>query len=282
MAANEIEWTRAHAKPRPNPYQSSDAIDTPEEYIHLLNRFLRLVSYMSSQGPSQTSLFHPDLHLDNIFVDTDTLQITSVIDWQSACMSGFGFQPNVPRMLQSVDSSGSKDKEEQFDAAPPESSLSGYSKETAKLSSHYHELTRAADEHRWSELQDGSSLAEAISFLPGAWSRREQFSFRHVLIDIATQWEQDPSLTEPCPLEFTKEELELHNREWETLKGFTVVLRQLRNDHNIAPSGMVIREGYDAAVRVNEVYKKMLLDMAEDEEQSKLFERAWPYQDHDD
>jgi aminoglycoside phosphotransferase (APT) family kinase protein len=33
------------------------------------------------------TLSHPDLHLDNIFVDPDTKRITHIIDWQSAVIS---------------------------------------------------------------------------------------------------------------------------------------------------------------------------------------------------
>jgi hypothetical protein len=43
-------------------------------------------------------LWHPDLHLDNIFVDPGTHQITHIIDWQSACVAPLFYQSCIPRL----------------------------------------------------------------------------------------------------------------------------------------------------------------------------------------
>lgn len=46
-----------------------------------------LVPGSTDRLKSSSVLWHPDLHLENIFVDSVTGEITSVVDWQSACVA---------------------------------------------------------------------------------------------------------------------------------------------------------------------------------------------------
>jgi aminoglycoside phosphotransferase (APT) family kinase protein len=78
-AINEIKWARAYAKPCINPHRSLEVPEAPDAYISLLDRYLQLILHLSPE-PYPTSLFHPDLHLDNILVDSDIKIITRIID----------------------------------------------------------------------------------------------------------------------------------------------------------------------------------------------------------
>ncbi|OQE41095.1 hypothetical protein PENCOP_c005G01944 [Penicillium coprophilum] len=51
-----------------------------------------------NEAASGNVLMHPDLHLDNIFVDPETLQITRIVDWQSAFVALWFYHANVPRI----------------------------------------------------------------------------------------------------------------------------------------------------------------------------------------
>jgi Ser/Thr protein kinase RdoA (MazF antagonist) len=71
--------------------------------LNLLDRYLQLASAM---GPPQSindahspTLWHPDLHLNNVFVDPQSKQITHIIDWQSAAVLPFFYQCGVPTMF---------------------------------------------------------------------------------------------------------------------------------------------------------------------------------------
>lgn len=230
MGINEIQWAKAYAKPHINPYRSLEVPDSPDEYISLLERYLQIVPYLSP-GPSRTSLSHPDLHLDNIFVDPDTKQITCIIDWQSASVSEPFFQHHIPRLLLLVGSS-STDKSNAIEAAD----------RTTDLLSHYQHLTRLKNEHRWAAMtfRSRSLLTKPVSMLCGAWSRNDVFSFWNALIHIAAQWGEVAPVTVSCPIQFTKNELELHNSELELVEGLGEVLHQLQNDNLIPVGGMVL------------------------------------------
>jgi hypothetical protein len=73
MATNEIHYIKTHGRPRTNYRRSSTEL--PEEVLHLSDQYLQLapamipppvINDMDQQAPT---LWHPDLHLDNIFVD---------------------------------------------------------------------------------------------------------------------------------------------------------------------------------------------------------------------
>jgi Ser/Thr protein kinase RdoA (MazF antagonist) len=114
IATNEIQWAKVHAKRRINPRRSIETPETPEEYISLLQRYIRVAPALASP-PSRMSLWHPDLHLDNIFVDQGTKEISYIIDWQSAAVSEPFFQNKMPRMLVPVSSRNSAEKSDAED-----------------------------------------------------------------------------------------------------------------------------------------------------------------------
>ena len=85
MSTNEIKYVKTHAHPRMNYHRSSTEPELPDEVLTLLERYLQLSPAMvPPKSPDDThspTLSHPDLHLDNVFVDPESQQITRVIDW---------------------------------------------------------------------------------------------------------------------------------------------------------------------------------------------------------
>lgn len=263
MGINETQWAKTYAKPRINPHRSLEEPESPNEYMSLLDRYLQLVPHLSPP-PLRTSLSHPDLHLDNMFVDPDTKKITSIIDWQSASVSEPLFQHSLPRLLLPV---GLGTTNGQPDAAPEEGDAGKYSNRTVDLLNHYQCLTKLKNEQRWTamNIRNKSLTTELLSSLCGAWTRNDVFSFRHALINIAAQWEEIAPATTHCPLLFTEKELELHSSELELVEGLGEVLHQLQNDNLIPLGGMVLRENYDQALHINNAVREMFVNMADSE-----------------
>jgi hypothetical protein len=279
MGINEIQWAKAHAKPQINPYRSIEEPICPDDYISLLNRYLQVIPYLSP-GPFRTSLSHPDLHLDNIFVDPDTKKITCIIDWQSASVSEPFLQHRIPRMLLSVGRHGSS---RPLQMPTHKSDFREGSNENADLLSHYINLTKMKNEERWAavNLYNRKLLTAPEASLCGAWSRNDEFSFRHALIHLASRWSEIAPAITSCPLEFTEHELRLHSSELEHVEGLGEVLHQLQTDGLIPLGGMVPREGYEQASHVNNAVKEMFMGMAQSDSQKALYSRIWPYQDQD-
>jgi Ser/Thr protein kinase RdoA (MazF antagonist) len=69
-----------------NYHRTSTKPELPDEILTLLEKYLQLSPALvpPPKGPEDThspTLSHPDLHLDNVFVDPESQQITRVIDW---------------------------------------------------------------------------------------------------------------------------------------------------------------------------------------------------------
>ncbi|KAK0119331.1 Phosphotransferase enzyme [Cadophora gregata f. sp. sojae] len=277
MGINEIKWATENAKPQINPYRSIETPESPNDYISLLKDYLQLAPYLSP-GPFRTSISHPDLHLDNIFVDPDTKKITCIIDWQSASVSEPFFQDSIPRMLIPVDQCSPSDRLD-----PVSYSDVGDPNEIPSLLSHYRNMSRAKNDQHWAamNLHNRSLLTEPTSLICGAWSRNDMFSLRHALIHVIARWKEIAPTTLPCPVTFAEHELELHNSELELHEGLGEVLHQLQNDNLIPLGGMVLREKYEQASLINQSIKKMFVEMAETKSQKALYSRIWPYQDQE-
>lgn len=97
-ASRELAWLRN--------LESKAAAETrayaPSIHIRLLEQFLSIVPFIlpKDQFISYPTLWHTDLHRDNIFVDpTNPSNITSIIDWQSTSAKPFFMQARFPSIL---------------------------------------------------------------------------------------------------------------------------------------------------------------------------------------
>ncbi|EER24645.1 hypothetical protein CPC735_060150 [Coccidioides posadasii C735 delta SOWgp] len=71
---NEMAWVKGHASPRMNYYVSLKDPELPDQALTLLSKYLEPTPYLVPSEPEAAAnvLWHPDLHLDNIFVDPTT------------------------------------------------------------------------------------------------------------------------------------------------------------------------------------------------------------------
>ena len=79
----------------------------PTEYIDLIEKYLRIVPHITHCEPDtadllQPTLWHSDLHLNNIYVDLDTETITDIIDWQNITVAPLLLQAKIPRMARHI------------------------------------------------------------------------------------------------------------------------------------------------------------------------------------
>lgn len=239
--------------------------ETPSDYITLLKDYMALspylASYPSTELPNRIS--HPDLHLDNIFVDPGTNRITCIIDWQQACVSPISLQRSHPQMLEL-------------------SALShpGKGKDERDLLSHYYNAIKESDPVRWKVLADPLLQVKTnpISLVPGCWDREDLFSLRAALITAVAHWDAIGLHGTPCPVKFGEEELLRHQDEMDLLEGISTILHQLQNDGLIPLGGMVRPGYYDRAMELNNYFRNEFINLAENEHQRELHSKVWPYQ----
>ncbi|GCB20818.1 altered inheritance of mitochondria protein 9, mitochondrial [Aspergillus awamori] len=155
LGISESNWARCHAKPRMNYYRSAETPENPNEYLALLQRYLDVAPHLVPNLPSPelnniNTLSHPDLHLDNIFIDPETHQITSIIDWQLAAITPSFLQRPHPQMLELSLSPGSDEQRSR----------------EQELLDYYYQVTE--------KREDIFSLRESLIKLAAYWDQLQQ------------------------------------------------------------------------------------------------------------
>lgn len=248
-----------------NYYRSLDDPETPGDYISLLERYIAVAPYITSKTQDLPNrITHPDLHLDNIFIDPDTNRITGIIDWQRASVSPVLFQRVFPQMLEVT--RGEADERRQREK---------------ELLDYYCRAVKVADPLRWEVDDDpcASFKRRLISLVPCCWDHENLFSLRNALIEAIARWDEVTGHRGvSCPISFTDKELLQHQDEMELIEGVSAVMRQLDDASLIPFGGMVRREDYERARQVSNHFKQEFVELAEDDRQRELHARVWPYQ----
>ncbi|KAL3443391.1 phosphotransferase enzyme family protein [Aspergillus insuetus] len=294
MGWNEIAWIREHAIPRINQYRSLDPFETPANGIALLTQYMNTAAYLVpplTEDPNDVArsnvLWHPELQLDNVFIDPRTHRITSIVDWQSARVAPLFYQSSIPPMFKYSGpvSEGWAVPERPADFA----SLSAAEKvkidrdlEAETLHKLYESLVYKRSARHWSVLSNRNieALRQPTSLVTKVWETHNLFSLRDSLITLSTQWDAlFPESTLPCPLRFTEKELEMHRKEKENMQGVGAIMALLRDGGALPGDGMIESENFESAQSNNRKFKEVFVRGAEGEEERELFERLWPYQE---
>lgn len=285
VIGNEIKWVETYGKPRTNYLQSMGIPEHPDDYLTLLRRFSSLTPHLApptSTGQHVKTLSHPDLHLDNIFVDAATGKISSVIDWQSTCVSELFLQRGLPPMLPKVeDRNGTEETSEH--SIDPESRSDDSA--PAAISHHYLDLTKERNFGRWKALSDAhrSDRMPPLELVTGAWAREDVFSFRHALINFVAHWDElaRPG-SGPCPFDFTDAEREGHLEEMELMKVLRAFVNHLQDENLIPIGGMMRPEHYDRCYALNRHYMENFISAAKDDTERAMHANIWPYREGDE
>ncbi|KAE9378223.1 hypothetical protein N431DRAFT_541752 [Stipitochalara longipes BDJ] len=264
MGTNEIQFIKTHAHPRMNYHRSLIKPELPNEVLTLLERYLQLAPAMiPPKGPEDIhspTLWHPDLHLDNIFVDPESQKITRIIDWQSATVMPLFYQCGIARMFQCP--------------------WTPFKIEVCLK--YYEALTHTNNPRHWAALQLQRQNLEARTEPSRAvirvWENRNVLFLRRALLEMIEQWDSlCPGAL--CPVSFSEQELKLHEIEEDSMSDSVYLMRHFRDNWAIPPDGMVEPSRFDEIrAAVEEVKEKFIAAAGEDAEKAA---RIWPYQDRD-
>ncbi|KAL4950825.1 kinase-like domain-containing protein [Aspergillus filifer] len=265
IGTNEIQWAKMHAQPRINYQRSQEEPETPDDYISLLQRYIGLAPNLVSDSSGiehLNKLLHPDLHLDNIFINPQTNTITAIIDWQHISASPVCLLPIFPQMLEPL-------RTNQTECGMLENQLLQF----------YLRKLQYIDPLRSKLLTEPchSVRVEPILQVPCCWDRKDLFSLRNSMINAVAQWHKIHDSDIKCPVSFTDNELEQHKSEMEIVKGISTIMQQLQDEGLIPLGGMVPPDQYEIAQKRNNYFKGEFIDLAEGEEQKKLHAKLWPY-----
>lgn len=281
LGTNEMRWVEAYAKPRMNFHRSMESPEIPDDFLSLLIRYMKLAPCLvptNSKGIHSKTLSHPDLHLDNIFIDPNTKKITHLLDWQSTSVSEMFLQQGFPPMLPHPEH-GSSDSTMKDDIKCQDSKKGENQNED--ILSRYECLNKIGNPRRWAAIKGDyiSILTKPISLVCGAWDRRDVFAFRHALIAVIAHWRDIAPESDSFPINFTDLEMDLHGKEMELVEGLGKIMHQLQDENMIPLGGMVRPEHYDQAKDTNNHFKEVFISLGEDDQKKFLHSKVWPYQD---
>lgn len=294
VGINEIAWIKSHATPRMNYYRSLNEPERPEDAISLLSQYLEMAHHAVPQeadGPSSMVLWHPDLHLNNVFVDPDTHDILHIVDWQTASVAPLFLQCGVPRMFRHHkavrEDWAVPERPENFDTlSVEEKNQVDADLESETMHKYYEAQVYKRAPLLWETLQQKalSILREPIWLVSGFWENRDLFFLRRSLISVAAHWDElsqelYQGNTPPCPVNFSEEELKIHAKEEENIDGVGHLLTLFRDQGVLPVDGMVEPQDYEKAKENSLKFKAIFVGLASNDEERELFSKLWPYQD---
>ncbi|KAK2805490.1 hypothetical protein FQN51_000316 [Onygenales sp. PD_10] len=291
---NEMAWIQKRASPRFNYYASLKESEFPDQSLALLSKYLQVSPYLVPYGDDPEAvanvLWHPDLHLDNVFVDPTTCQITSIIDWQSASIAPLFYQSCVPRMFRHDgpvrEGWAVPERPDDFDSlSEEEQKQMDQNLESERMHKFYEVMVYKHVPGHWEVLERHRAFQlkrNPTWLVTGVWENRDVFFLRQSLIAIVALWDTIPhpdGSTMECPITFSRAELDMHAKEDENMTGIGNMLKLFRDKGVLPVDGMVDPEDYEAAKANSVKYKEIFVGLAKDEEERELFDKLWPYQD---
>lgn len=284
-----MQFVRTHGRPRMNYHRSSTEPESPDELLDLLRRYLRLAPAMvppvGSEDTHSPTLWHPDLHLDNVFVDPESRQITRIIDWQSAEIMPFFYQCGIPRMFKNPDGVSNNwnvpELPDNYDSLDQcEKDKIDNARESEICHKYYLAETKDQNQRHWDTLQleNVQVRTESSRLVVNVWEDRDVFFFRRALHSIVEQWKQLDPESGPCPVAFSEQEIKAHAAEEESMSNVAEILRIFRDGWGLPPDGMVdpaaFKEIRDAVAEVRDSF----LSNADNQAEREIFSKIWPYQ----
>ncbi|KAI2087563.1 hypothetical protein LOZ36_002702 [Ophidiomyces ophidiicola] len=291
MGENERAWTEKYVTPRMNYFKSYTDQETPQEYIKLIEKYMRVAAQLirteaDTANLLQPILWHCDLHLNNIYIDVDMENISGIIDWQGSSIAPLCIQAKFPRMIEHpspVPLGGMMPEKPDDDGSLSKAEYLRLFKLYKSAFAHkYYEVTTATrNPSHYAAICHNQSgklpIIEPLVVITGCWSAREVFRFRASLMNVVDRWgELYPSIN--CPISFTEEERRIHDEELENRDHVERVMEEYQKLGILPLDGTVDPEDYDAVRKRSEEQKKLLLSVAEDDEKAWI-EKVWPYQD---
>ena len=287
LVEREIARVERFAR-KSTPY--SLPLGSAKDQIAMLNKAKEVISHMDAQTlPGRFSwptLWHTDLHLGNIYVsDDDPTQIVSLIDWQSISISPLFYQVRFPEFLDvsdeyevGTDVPTLPEDIEEMD--PDDQELIIYEHKQVCMAKAYEAASGFKNKNVYKALQLPSFFKELFVRCGEVWEVGA-IPFRACLIEIYETWEE-AGFSGKCPLSFTKDDIERHEREFkeysEDHKIREIARKYLRTDFEgwIAPD-----EDFETKQHQNrELLQLVIANSVEYSRSVEEIKRIWPFYTH--
>ncbi|KUL91856.1 hypothetical protein ZTR_01026 [Talaromyces verruculosus] len=274
LSRNERRYMLNNPWAKANYITSKQLQQDPSEYMELIFKYAALQQQLIRPefDNDPCTLSHPNLSLDNIWIDPSTEKIVSLTGWQSITITPPLLKRPYPKFLDT-----------EFQTQSGDRSLS-LPKER------YRELVKSSDPLRYDRIfsnpQEYGLLMGPMSNILNAWNNCGIFALRESLLAVRNSQEIDLAKSVPELDQFTSEELESHAREKYARQELDVLFNMIQNvQHTVSipRDGRVLTEDFEHAKELSEVYRRQYIDLGGATKSRKaLHEKTWPFDSPDD
>lgn len=274
-------------------YFRDDEPQLPSEMLDLIDKYLLVTPWSSGSAEvvkdlHTSVLWHPDLHLNNVFIDPETNVITDIIDWQCSQVAPLVLQGRIPRMFRHVDPLQPglilPERTNGYDSLDSEAKQAADKLyESALCQKYYEVLTAKGNPSHYAAIMHNierkAPCIEPLQVVCGSWKNREIYKLRSALIRIAESWDGLGTGLAQCPIAFTEEEVKQHDEELENLVYIESITEAFQDEGILPADGRVDPEDFEDLTQLNQVQKERYLSLANDEHEHAIMEKTWPWQD---
>ena len=207
-----------------------------------------------------SSLWHPDLSLGNLFVsETGPAILQGIIDWQHTSVLPYFSFLSMPSAFvyegDKIDMSGI------LPGPLPGPLPSDLDDRTPKEQAEYRLHLRMANRHKWYQgksanprqvatlrLPHAQQLEMLPTFVLRAWSD-SALDLRHALLILRERWTNIAGQGTPCPIEFSAEEREEHERQLWCFERYEAGMEVAKSALGYEGDGLVGHEDFDRIKR---------------------------------
>ena len=276
-----------------NYHRIPRALERPENMLLLLEQYSQLAPAMISPSVPEdlngSTLWHPDLHLGNIFIDPTTMKITSIIDWQSAAATPLLYVSGVPKAFKhrehvSLDLNQWPTHPQNFDSLlPKDKDYSDNMYKSEHLHKNYLAITHEHNSRHWKALElSVKTRVQPVHIVNHVWKNNTVWFLQKALMAIAAHWEELCPNVGPCPVTFSKEQHEAFEQEVECREFVAGILVLFQTNYHLPPDGRISQERYEDIMSEVSRLETVCYEDAENDDERIRVKKLWPYQDSEE
>lgn len=271
--------------------QSDSPRGSLEEQIAVLQMTKDVMSMMDNESllvskVSGPVLWHTDLHLGNIYVShEDSVEIVSLIDWQSILVSPLFIQARFPEFLPVSDDYTLSSTEfpklpqnfEDMDVEDQE--YAKHKLNEARLAKAYELLSGYENNQAYKAFYIPSFLRELFTRC-GEVSEEGVIPLQACLIELSKVW-YDLGFTDPCPVNFSEHQLQRHEQQFKAYRNFHGVQELARKILGTDVEGWIAPQvDFTAKQQQSQELIQGFMNRSTEYNMSPVdIQRIWPYHD---
>lgn len=283
LALREEAWIAHHAKPNihDDPFRNVAGPQSQEDHLRVLKQYRSIVPALvpNDEKVLASILWHPDLNPGNVFLSADGESVASIIDWQGCWAGPLYLQMNTPSFLAYAgdvpEGLEFPKLPENFDHMVPARQAAIRADHRAKM---IHKLYEIKQLYPY-RIEDRDTRVMPARAAGRTW-KDGILPMQLALLEVVTHWNQLSSADEPCPIKFTRDDVQSLLRQRDRYCEWHSFLDDMRNTFGMRLYGWVSPNEYPSKkTLLDSTRKKLPVSLTAQMEAIMPQDTWWPFRD---